>query len=138
MNRNKKSVTLNLKSEKGQSILKRLVQQSDVLIENFKPGTMKKIGLDYDTLKKENAGLIYCSITGYGQNGPYRDRPGYDFMIQAQGGIMSITGPARSPGRQRSGQPYTGPHWHWGISIMTGILTWWSPVWALPTGLTGI
>ena len=94
VNRNKKSLTLNLKSDEGQAILKKLCQNADVLIENFKPGTMERMGLDYDTLRQDNPGLIYCSISGYGQTGPYRDRPGYDFMIQAQGGIMSVTGPA--------------------------------------------
>lgn len=94
VNRNKKSLTLNLKSEQGQAILKELCQDADVLIENFKPGTMKRMGLDYETVSQDNPGLIYCSISGYGQTGPYRDRPGYDFMIQAQGGIMSVTGPA--------------------------------------------
>jgi len=94
VNRNKKSITLNLKSETGIKILKQLVAEADVLIENFKPGTMKRMGLDYDTLYQDNPGLVYCSISGYGQTGPYRDRPGYDFMIQAQGGIMSISGSA--------------------------------------------
>ena len=94
MNRNKRSLTLNLKSDEGKAILKKLVAGADVLIENFKVGTMKRMGLDYETLSQENPALIYCSITGYGQTGPYRNRPGYDFMIQAQGGIMSITGPA--------------------------------------------
>ncbi len=99
VNRNKKSLTLDLKSAEGRSILGRLVADADVLIENFKPGTTKRMGLDYETLSVNNPGLIYCSITGYGQTGPYRDRPGYDFMIQAQGGIMSICGPA-------DGEPY--------------------------------
>jgi len=92
VNRNKKSLTLNLKSGEGRRILKKLVAGADILIENFKPGTMERMGLDYDSLCQEFPGLIYCSISGYGQTGPYRDRPGYDFMIQAQGGIMSVTG----------------------------------------------
>jgi formyl-CoA transferase len=94
VNRNKKSLTLNLKTEKGREIIKKLAAEADILIENFKPGTMKRRGLDYQKLSRNNPGLIYCSISGYGQTGPYRERPGYDFMIQAQGGIMSITGPA--------------------------------------------
>jgi crotonobetainyl-CoA:carnitine CoA-transferase CaiB-like acyl-CoA transferase len=94
VNRNKKSLTLNLKNDEGKAILKNLAVDADVLIENFKPGTMERMGLDYDTLSQDNPGLIYCAISGYGQNGPYRDRPGYDFMIQAQGGIMSVSGPA--------------------------------------------
>lgn len=93
-NRNKKSLTLNLKAEKGQQILRDLIAQADVLIENFKVGTMAKLGFDYATLKQSNKGLIQCAITGFGQSGPYKNLPGYDFMIQAQGGIMSITGPA--------------------------------------------
>lgn len=93
-NRNKQSLTLNLKDERGKAILRRLVAQADVLIENFKVGTMARLGLGYDDLRQINPGLIYCAITGYGQSGPYRDRPGYDTVIQAQGGVMSITGAA--------------------------------------------
>lgn len=94
VNRNKKSLTLNLKHPEGLKIFKRLAAKSDILVENFLPGTMAKFGLDYESLSPGNPGLIYCSITGYGQYGPYKDHPGFDFMIQAQGGIMSITGPA--------------------------------------------
>lgn len=93
-NRNKHSMTLDLKDERGKEILRRLVAQADILIENFKVGTMERMGLGYTTLRQINPGLIYCAITGYGQTGPYRDRPGYDAVIQAQGGVMSITGPA--------------------------------------------
>lgn len=96
VNRNKKSLTLNLKSAEGQQILNDLVAEADVLIENFLPGTTQRMGIDYETLSASNPGLIYCSITGYGQSGPYRERPGYDFMIQAQGGIMSLIGPPAS------------------------------------------
>jgi crotonobetainyl-CoA:carnitine CoA-transferase CaiB-like acyl-CoA transferase len=98
-NRNKRSLTVNLKAADGVAIVKRLAAVSDVVIENFKPGTASRMGLGYDALAADNAGLIYCSLTGYGQDGPYCDRPGYDFVIQAQGGIMSITGPAE-------GEPY--------------------------------
>jgi formyl-CoA transferase len=94
VNRNKKSMTLNLKAKGSRAILKKLLTDSDILIENFKPGTMQRMGLDYERLSQEYPGLIYCSISGYGQTGPYSRRPGYDFMIQAQGGIMSVTGPA--------------------------------------------
>jgi len=94
VNRNKQSVTIDLKHPEGQAIVRRLAAKSDVLIENFKPGTATRLGLGYEQLSTDHPGLVYCSITGYGQNGPYRDRPGYDFMIQAQGGLMSITGPA--------------------------------------------
>jgi crotonobetainyl-CoA:carnitine CoA-transferase CaiB-like acyl-CoA transferase len=94
VNRNKKSVTLDLKQPEGQELARRLAAQSDVLIENFKPGTAERLGLGYAGLASDNPGIIYCSISGYGQTGPYRNRPGYDFMIQAQGGVMSITGPS--------------------------------------------
>jgi len=92
-NRNKKSLTLNLKSAEGQAIARRLIATADIVVENFMPGVTAAFGLDYATLSAGQPGLIYCSITGYGQDGPYRDRPGYDFMIQAEGGVMSITGP---------------------------------------------
>lgn len=98
-NRNKRSLALNLKHPRGQEILRELVRQGDVLIENFKAGTMERLGLGYESLREINPGLIYCAITGYGQDGPYRDRPGYDTAIQAQGGVMSITGPV-------DGEPY--------------------------------
>ena len=91
-NRNKSSVTLNLKSEKGTEILKRLVAESDVFIENFKVGGLAKMGLDYDSLKAINPRLIYVSITGFGQTGPMAHQPGYDYLIQGLGGLMSITG----------------------------------------------
>lgn len=93
-NRNKRGMTLNLKAAEGQAIARRLIATADVVIENFMPGTPAAYGLDYATLATDQPDLIYCSITGYGQTGPYRDRAGYDFMIQAEGGIMSITGPA--------------------------------------------
>ncbi|MFQ5399728.1 MAG: CaiB/BaiF CoA transferase family protein [Anaerolineae bacterium] len=94
VNRNKRSLTLNLKSERGRDILKNLIRQGDVLVENFRTGTLEKWGLDYDTLQQIRPGLIYATITGYGYTGPYRNRPGYDFMVQAMGGAMSVTGPA--------------------------------------------
>ena len=98
-NRNKRSITVNLKTPAGVEIVRRLAAASDVLIENFKPGAAARMGLGYDTLAELNGRLVYCSLTGYGQTGPYRDRPGYDFVIQAEGGLMSITGPAE-------GEPY--------------------------------
>ncbi len=97
VNRNKKSITVNLKTERGREIVRDLACQADVLVENFRVGTMGQWGLGYDRLKDRNPGLIYCAITGYGQDGPYRDRPGYDFAIQALGGIMSVTGPVEGP-----------------------------------------
>lgn len=93
-NRNKKSVTINLKSPAGCELIRKLAAQSDVLVENFKAGELARVGLDYAALRARNPGLIYCAITGYGQTGPYAERPGYDFIMQAQGGIMSITGDA--------------------------------------------
>lgn len=98
VNRNKRDMVINLKTEEGKNILRDLALMSDVLVENFRPGTLEKFGLDYETLHKLNPKLIYCSITGFGQTGSMRDKPGYDFMIQALGGLMSITGePAGEP-----------------------------------------
>jgi formyl-CoA transferase len=94
VNRNKRSLTLDLKAPEGLAILKQLLRDADVLLENFKPGALARMGLDAERLAELNPGLIVASISGYGQTGPYRDRPGYDFAIQAEGGIMSITGPA--------------------------------------------
>ena len=100
LNRNKRSLTLNLKSAKGKQILKDLVKKADILIENFRPGTMEKLGLGYDVLKEVNPKLVYGCISGFGQYGPYHDRPGYDIVAQAMGGLMSITGwPGGSPTR---------------------------------------
>jgi formyl-CoA transferase len=97
VNRNKKSITLNLQAEEGRDIVRRLAQQADVLVENWRVGTMEGWGLGYESLRVLNPGLIYCALTGYGQTGPYRKRPGYDFIIQAEGGGMSITGLAEGP-----------------------------------------
>ncbi len=91
-NRNKRSLTIDFTQASGREILHKLVRTADVLVENFKVGGLKKHGLDYDTLSTINPGLIYCSITGFGQQGPYAERPGYDALIQAMGGLMSITG----------------------------------------------
>ncbi len=92
VNRNKRGIVINLKTDEGKKILCDLALRSDVLVENFRPGTLKKFGLDFETLHELNPKLIYCSITGFGQTGSMRDKPGYDFMIQALGGLMSITG----------------------------------------------
>ena len=92
LNRNKRSITLNLKSEKGKTILKEMVKKADILLENFRPGTMEKLNLGYDVLKKINPGLIYGCISGFGHYGPYKNRPGYDIIAQAMGGMMSTTG----------------------------------------------
>jgi formyl-CoA transferase len=92
-NRNKRSISLNLKSDRGLEILKELIKTGDVLVENFRTGTLERWGLGYDALQELRPGLIYCAITGYGHTGPYRDRAGYDLFAQAQGGMMSVTGP---------------------------------------------
>lgn len=97
VNRNKRSLTLNLKHPKGRELAHQLAISADILVENFKVGTMAKYGLDYETLSQQNPGLIYCSISGYGQNGPDRDRAGYDFIVQAEAGLMSIIGPPEGP-----------------------------------------
>ncbi|MBD8878483.1 CoA transferase [Roseibium polysiphoniae] len=91
-NRNKRSVAINLASEAGQKLVRDLAIKADVLVENFKVGDLKRRGLDFDSLKAVNPGLIYCSISGFGQTGPYSSRAGYDFLIQGMGGIMSLTG----------------------------------------------
>jgi glutaryl-CoA transferase len=107
-NRGKKSLTLNIAKPEGQRIVRELAKISDVLIENYKYGDLARYGLGYADLAKINARLIYCSVTGFGQTGPYRERPGYDFMIQGMGGMMSVTGePDGAPGGgpQRAGVP---------------------------------
>lgn len=91
-NRNKRSIAIDLSTKDGQSTVRRLIEKSDVLVENFKPGALKKFGLDYDTLSDYAPGLVYCSISGFGQTGRNAEKPGYDLMAQAYGGIMSLTG----------------------------------------------
>jgi crotonobetainyl-CoA:carnitine CoA-transferase CaiB-like acyl-CoA transferase len=91
-NRGKKSVAVNIATPEGQEIIRKLAAASDILVENYRVGTLEKYGLSYDQLREINPRLIYCSITGFGQTGPYRDRAGYDFVFQAMGGLMSITG----------------------------------------------
>ena len=98
-NRNKRSLTIDLSKPQGQALAKRLIAQSDILVENFKVGGLAKYGLSYDDLKPDCARLIYCSITGFGQTGPYAPRAGYDYLAQGMGGIMSLTGP-------EDGEPY--------------------------------
>jgi glutaryl-CoA transferase len=115
-NRGKKSLTVNLSKPGGQNLVRELATKSDVLLENYKHGDLARYGLGYEDLRKVNPRLIYCSVTGFGQTGPYRERPGYDFMIQGMGGLMSITGerddlPGGGP--QRVGVPI--------VDIMTGM-----------------
>ncbi|HLR51580.1 MAG TPA: CoA transferase [Candidatus Avamphibacillus sp.] len=111
-NRNKKSITVDLKSSEGVDVIKQLVKNSDVIVHNFKTGTMEKFGLDYDTLSAINPELIFCSITGFGETGPNKNMPGYDFIIQAMSGLMSITGDEQS-GPQKYGVAIT--------DILTGL-----------------
>ncbi|HRL13991.1 MAG TPA: CoA transferase, partial [Aggregatilineales bacterium] len=92
VNRSKRSITLNLKTPEGQAVARRLAAHSHIVVENFKPGDMARFGLAYDDLKGANPALVYASISGFGQRGPYADRPGYDHIIQAMSGLMSITG----------------------------------------------
>ncbi|MDH4150844.1 MAG: CoA transferase [Betaproteobacteria bacterium] len=115
-NRGKKSITINLSKPEGQELVRKLAAQVDVLLENYKHGDLARYGLGYEDLRKINPKLIYCSVTGFGQTGPYRERPGYDFMVQGMGGLMSITGerddlPGGGP--QRVGVPI--------VDIMTGM-----------------
>jgi len=115
-NRNKRSVTIDIARIEGQALVRRLAQQADVLLENFKQGGLKQYGLDYESLRALNPRLVYCSITGFGQTGPYAPRAGYDFLIQGMGGLMSITGSADGEdgaGPQKVGVALT--------DIMTGL-----------------
>ncbi|MBA3588088.1 CaiB/BaiF CoA-transferase family protein [Methylibium sp.] len=93
-NRNKRSITIDLAHAEGQALVRELAQQADVLVENYKVGDMARYGLDQESLRALNPQLVYCSITGYGQTGPYRDRAGYDYAVQGIGGLMSVTGPS--------------------------------------------
>ncbi|MDI3535286.1 MAG: CoA:oxalate CoA-transferase [Thermosediminibacterales bacterium] len=100
LNRNKKSITLNLKAEKGKQIFRELVKKADVVVENFRPGVMEKLGFGYEALKSLNPGIIYAACSGFGHTGPYSEKPAYDAIVQALGGIMSITGnPGGKPTR---------------------------------------
>ncbi|MEQ8286490.1 CaiB/BaiF CoA-transferase family protein [Thalassospira sp.] len=101
-NRGKKSLTIDVTKPEGQDVVRQLVAHCDIVLENFKVGGLAKYGLDYASLSSINPKIVYCSITGFGQDGPYKDRPGYDFMIQAMGGLMSITG---APDQEPGGQP---------------------------------
>lgn len=101
-NRNKRSVTVDIATPEGQKVIRELAAQSDVVLENYKAGQLKKYGLDYESLREVKPDLIYCSVTGFGQTGPYAHRAGYDFIIQGIGGFMSITG-------ERDGEPGGGP-----------------------------
>jgi len=117
-NRGKRSVTVDLNTEEGQQIVRALAAESDILLENYKVGTLARYGLDYASLKQINPGLVYCSVTGFGQDGPRAEHAAYDFMIQAMGGLMSVTGerddlPGGGP--QKVGVPI--------VDLMTGMYT---------------
>ncbi len=101
-NRNKKSVTVDLSKPEGQALIRRLARRAHVVVENFKTGALAKFGLDYESLRAENPALIYCSLTGFGHDGPYKDKAGYDYVIQGMGGLMSVTG-------QKDGEPGAEP-----------------------------
>lgn len=124
VNKNKKSLTVDIRAEEGREIMYKLVEKSDVLLENFRPGVLRRYSLDYDSLKDINPSLIYCSISGYGQSGPYKDKPGFDLSVLATGGIMSITGePGGSP--VKFGVPIAdiGAGMYAVIGILTKLLT---------------
>lgn len=116
VNRNKRSVTLNIATPEGQALIRELVKTSDVLMENYKVGDLKRYGLDYDSLKAINPGLIYCSVTGYGQDGPLAGKPGYDAVFQGECGLMSVTGVA--DGKPGAGPMKVGPSI---IDLFTGL-----------------
>src|SRR6185312_8590895 len=100
-NRNKKSVAIDISSAEGAALVKRLARRAHVVVENFKTGSLAKYGLDYKSLSAENPALIYCSLTGFGHTGPYKDKAGYDYLIQGMAGLMSITGqPDGAPGAE--------------------------------------
>ncbi|MEI9885305.1 MAG: CaiB/BaiF CoA-transferase family protein [Rhizomicrobium sp.] len=101
-NRNKKSVTVDMSKPAGQALIRRLARRAHIVVENFKTGSLAKYGLDYDSLRAENPALIYCSLTGFGHDGPYKDKAGYDYVIQGMGGLMSVTG-------QKDGEPGAEP-----------------------------
>src|SRR3712207_7322036 len=97
-------MTVNLKSERGREVLLRAVQRADVLVENFRPGVMDRLGVGWDVLYAANPGLVYCAISGFGQNGPIHDRPAYDQIVQDLSGMLSVTG-TRETGPIRAGYP---------------------------------
>lgn len=98
VNRNKRSIAVDFANEAGQALIRRLAKDADILLENYRTGTLERYGLGYEALRADNPGLIYCSITGFGQTGPYAERSGYDFLIQGMGGVMSVTGDADEEG----------------------------------------
>lgn len=114
LNRNKRGMAVNLKSDNGQAVLRKLLKSADVVIENYRPGTMERLGLGYEKLKKDNPALIYCQITGFGRTGPYAQRAGFDLIAQGLSGLMSITGEGADRPPVKVGAPIT--------DIIAGIL----------------
>src|ERR671929_1388613 len=104
LNRGKRSIRLNLKEEKGREVLLRLVREYDVVLESFRPGVLDRLGVGYERLREENPGLVYCAITGYGQDGPYRDRSGHDMNYLGLGGLLGLTGDEYGAPVQAAGQ----------------------------------
>src|SRR3954454_19308716 len=104
LNRNKRSIRVNLKTDAGREVLLRLVREADVLVEGFRPGVMDRLGVGYERLREENPGLVYCAITGYGQDGPYRDRSGHDMNYLGLVGVLGLTGDRGGPPVQSAGQ----------------------------------
>jgi crotonobetainyl-CoA:carnitine CoA-transferase CaiB-like acyl-CoA transferase len=119
-NRGKQSVTIDISTPEGQELVRKLAAQADIVLENYKVGTLTRYGLAYEDLKAVNPAIIYCSVTGFGQDGPLADLPAYDFMIQAMGGLMSVTG-------ERDGQPGGGPQ-KVGMPIMDLMTGMWAAV----------
>ena len=119
-NRGKESITVDISKPEGQEIIRQLAAQADIVLENYKVGTLERYNLAYEDLKAINPGLIYCSVTGFGQTGPLAELPAYDFMIQAMGGLMSVTG-------ERDGQPGAGPQ-KVGMPIMDLMTGMWAAV----------
>jgi crotonobetainyl-CoA:carnitine CoA-transferase CaiB-like acyl-CoA transferase len=119
-NRGKESITIDISTKEGQALIKKLASESDIVLENYKVGTLERYGLSYADLKAVNPALIYCSVTGFGQSGPLAELPAYDFMIQAMGGLMSVTG-------ERDGEPGAGPQ-KVGMPIMDLMTGMWAAV----------
>lgn len=119
-NRGKRSITLDISEPEGQEIVRRLAAGSDIVLENYKVGTLTRFGLDYESLKAVKPDIVYCSVTGFGQTGPLAELPAYDFMIQAMGGLMSVTG-------ERDGEPGAGPQ-KVGIPIIDVMTGMWTAV----------
>jgi crotonobetainyl-CoA:carnitine CoA-transferase CaiB-like acyl-CoA transferase len=137
LNRNKRGISLNLKSPAGKAVLEKMLATADVVIENYRPGTMERFGLGYETLHKLNPALIYCQVTGFGRTGPYANRAGFDLIAQGLSGIMSVTAKAPDASRSRpvrrspTSVPASSPPWACWRPTCTGSKpardSWWTP-----------